>query len=626
MATMASVLVVGSDPERREHVAMSLEGLHLDVRVVELELLHEHRRQVESAVVVLDVERAGLAEWRSSFEQLKDHAGTSIVIVIDAVDTDILELQLQAPSVFLVLRDTLETHLEVAVRVAVERSDRERAAAHRESWYATTLRSIADAVITADHGPLITYMNTAAENLTGWTAGEGVGRALEDVFAVDQTRGGADVVLRRMDGSTIEIEHNAAPLFDENGELQGVVVVFHDITEKRRVQQQLAQSDRLASIGTLAAGIAHELNNPLAFVTSNIDYSINELELMRKRLPEGSLDADARDSVASTIDALRDAIDGAQRAASIVRDMKTFARHDSPFATSRLDINTPLATALRLTMNEMRHRAEIITALAKVPPVNAEDGRLVQVFVNILTNAIQALDDKPNHKIEVTTQVDGGNVVVRVKDSGRGIPREQLGRVFEPFFTTKGVGQGLGLGLSISHALITAFGGVISIESTVGVGTSVSVALPIAEGSVEMEKAVERGGLVGQSRVLVIDDEELIGTAIRRILTREGAEVVVESSGVSAVARLAAGESFDAILCDLMMPEFSGVEVYEQIEQKRPELKTRVIFMTGNAFTQRASTLFDVTTNVRLNKPFVPADLTRAVAEVLRRHGQAEPI
>jgi CheY-like chemotaxis protein len=188
------------------------------------------------------------------------------------------------------------------------------------------------------------------------------------------------------------------------------------------------------------------------------------------------------------------------------------------------------------------------------------------------------------------------------------------------------VGQGLGLGLSISHALITAFGGVISIESTVGVGTSVSVALPIAEGSVEMEKAVERGGLVGQSRVLVIDDEELIGTAIRRILTREGAEVVVESSGVSAVARLAAGESFDAILCDLMMPEFSGVEVYEQIEQKRPELKTRVIFMTGNAFTQRASTLFDVTTNVRLNKPFVPADLTRAVAEVLRRHGQAEPI
>jgi CheY-like chemotaxis protein/anti-sigma regulatory factor (Ser/Thr protein kinase) len=302
--------------------------------------------------------------------------------------------------------------------------------------------------------------------------------------------------------------------------------------------------------------------------------------------------------------------------------MKVFTRTEDDPAL-RVDPNRAVSLAVRLMSNEIRNRAELFTRLGDVQPVLADEGKLVQVLVNVLTNALQALDGSSRRSIDIVTDgVERDSVRITITDTGRGIAPEHVVRVFEPFFTTKPVGEGLGLGLSIAHTVITGFGGTISVSSELSVGTTVVITLPTAIGNRDaQEKQVSAAVSVQRARVLVVDDETMIGTAIRRILVKQGLEVTVEDGGRAAFDRLAAGERFDVVLCDLMMPGFSGADFYDGLDAVAPEMKSRVVFMTGNAFTPRASELFEKTTNVRLDKPFVPADLTRVVGEVLRRHG-----
>jgi CheY-like chemotaxis protein len=277
--------------------------------------------------------------------------------------------------------------------------------------------------------------------------------------------------------------------------------------------------------------------------------------------------------------------------------------------------------------NELRHRARLVKKLDEVPPVFANEARLSQVLLNLLLNAVQAIPDGEswNHEIHLTTRLDGaaGRVVVEVRDSGCGMPRAVLRRLFTPFFTTKPVGVGTGLGLSICHRIVTAMGGAIEVESEVGKGSCFRVLLPPVSAEmlhVPLAPLAPATPLheTARARVLVIDDEPLIATVVKRTLVDEH-DVVTCPSAEAALDLLGAGEAFDLVLCDLMMPRMTGMDLHAEIVRRWPAYEARLVFLTGGAFTPRAREFLERTSCAHLEKPFDAQTLRQLVATKL--HG-----
>jgi signal transduction histidine kinase/DNA-binding response OmpR family regulator len=408
---------------------------------------------------------------------------------------------------------------------------------------------------------------------------------------------------------------HAEPLMINGG--QGAVLALHDISavkralqDSERLQVSLAQSDRLASLGALAAGVAHEINNPLAYVLSNITYATDELRTGGAHLDRARLD--------ETIAALGEAFDGAQRVRRIVRDLKMFSRPENE-GVAKVNVEQVLESTINMANNEIRHRAQLVREFAGVPPIDANDSRLGQVFLNLLVNAAQAIPEghASQNEIRVTTRLDPrGRVRVDVKDSGSGIPAEILGRIFDPFFTTKPVGVGTGLGLAICHGLITGLGGEISVESTVGRGTTFSVYLPVAKAKVDEAPAAKPVVVLRRGRVLVVDDEPMVGKALVRMLGAQH-QLTVATRAREVLEQLTRGERFDVIVCDLMMPDISGMELHAEVLRLDAEQARRMVFATGGAFSLEAREFLEKVPNLRLDKPFDLGDLQRALLEHL---------
>jgi PAS domain S-box-containing protein len=382
----------------------------------------------------------------------------------------------------------------------------------------------------------------------------------------------------------------------QDGKAIGAVVVARDVTDKKQTEMQLMLADRMATVGTLAAGVAHEINNPLASVIANLDMAVQDVTDLgtRTTLPN------------DLAEELNDARSSADRVRQIVRDLKIFSRSHED-RRGAVDIEQVLDSTVRMAWNEMRHRAKLVKKFAGVPRVDANDSRLGQVFLNLLINAIQAIPEGnyEGNKIRVETAVVGDRVQVTIADTGAGIPRDVQRRLFTPFFTTKPVGVGTGLGLAISHRIITSLGGDITFESEPGKGTEFRVTLRIAGKDVQSlsqpipvpTKAKRR------ARVLVVDDEDVLAQAIRRYLSLDH-EVTAVNSARLALDALTAGERYDVILCDLMMPQITGMELHAAVLRIDPEQARKIIFMTGGAFTTAAREFLDASSNPRLEKPF----------------------
>ena len=402
---------------------------------------------------------------------------------------------------------------------------------------------------------------------------------------------------------------------DGAGRALRVTGVLSDHTEHRRLQAQVERSERLAGLGTLAAGVAHEINNPLAYVVGNLDYLVRELK---------AGEATAADLTEAAVQAR----EGAARVRDVVRGLQVFSRPGSR-QRKPTSVGDELAAALRLADHEIRHRARLETRIESVPAVAATDHELCQVFLNVLLNAAQAMPEgrAAENRIAVSAGADAsGWARVEVRDTGSGIPPHVLPRIFEPFFTTKAPGSGTGLGLAIAHGIVTGAGGRIEVESKVGEGTLVRVWLPPARedsassGACATEAPAARPG----ARVLVVDDDPMVARSIARAL-RPANEVVAVRSGADALARLERDGRFDVLLCDLMMPQMTGMELHERVAGVDPPLATRFVFMTGGAFTDRARDFLARTPNPCVEKPFDPGQLRDVVARIAARAGERRP-
>jgi CheY-like chemotaxis protein len=370
-------------------------------------------------------------------------------------------------------------------------------------------------------------------------------------------------------------------------------VVARDVAERKALEVRLAQADRMASVGVLAAGVAHEINNPLVYILNNVSYVLNEMPQQHVELRE----------------ALREARGGAERVRDIVKDLKTFARTDERMGP--VDVRQVLESSIRVAENEIRFRAQIVRRYEDIPQVEA-NARLGQVFLNLLLNAAHSIreGDPLNNRITVSTFTAGGRVAICVEDSGAGIPRDKIEKIFDPFFTTKPIGMGTGLGLSICRNIATALGGEIQVVSEVGIGSSFTVWLPALAQRVEpvhMPSSIPPPQTVRPLRILVVDDDVFVARATRRLL-RANHQITLASGGREAL-NLISQNDYDIVLCDVMMPEMTGMELHLAVKHLWPQVAERFVFITGGPFTPEAKEMFDGVSNPFVQKPFTPADL-----------------
>ena len=490
-----------------------------------------------------------------------------------------------------------------------------------ETRFRTLVQSAPDAMAIVKDGRFV-FLNPRAVGLLGRErAEEVIGAPLAEMLSPEDgpraatrmmeviDRGApleqpAEYRVRWPDGSEHLVEIASIPIEYDDG--PAVLAVGRDVTARKALEAQLIQADRLAAAGRLAAGVAHEINNPLT-------YALLQVESMLRELPGAGQDPDRTPTL---VERLRDVDHGIRRVATIVRDLRSFAQPDAG-ERGAVDLRAVLRRSIQVAGTEFRHRATLIEDYADVSAVDGNAARLEQVFVNLLTNAAQALTRSPVREIRVRTWEENDLVMAAVTDTGAGMDQAVLGRIFDPFFTTKSPAQGTGLGLSITRSIVQGLGGEIHISSHPGQGTTCKVCLqrhagpdrPVSPAPAEPAMAPE-----GARRVLVVDDEELVARPLRTFLERRGFVPTVVGGGRDALHRLDRGECFDVVLCDLIMPEMTGSELYRALLERHPRHAERVVFMTGGAASPDVAAFLENTDRPVLEKPF---DLGR-LAEVLR--------
>jgi PAS domain S-box-containing protein len=466
-------------------------------------------------------------------------------------------------------------------------------------------------------------VNRAFEEITGYRPDEVIGRTLLEMAiwyeAEEATRAIQDIAStgghRNLEARfrTKTGESRVALLSTGVVELDGeacVLTTGEDITERkeaetrrRKALEEIALAGRLASVGRLASGIAHEINNPLSAV---IGYA--QL-LMEKDVPK---------DIKEDLEAIDD---NAQRVAKIVKGLLTFARGSKP-GRDYVDMNTLVSKTLGLRAHEMSiHNIEVITRLAPyLPQILADQSQMQQVFLNIILNAEQSMTKAHNGgHLEVRTTRVGDHIRVAFKDDGLGIAKENMSKLFEPFFTTKEVGEGTGLGLSISYGIVQQHGGRIYARGRSGPGAIFVVELPIVakpdqpESSEEEAREPERKV---NGKVLVVDDEPAICQLLAGVLTREGHSVDTVGDAEAALEKMQR-ERFSVVLLDIRMKGMDGFRLYEEMGKIAQSLQKRVIFITGDTLAPDTREFLAKTESPYLGKPFDLRQLRKMVNETL---------
>ena len=445
------------------------------------------------------------------------------------------------------------------------------------------------------------------------------GQALEaerGLSAIAASSEPATPVELRFKGENGERAGEVAGLMLELDDGPRTLITIRDVTERKRLMAKLQTADRLASVGTLAAGVAHEINNPLTFIVGNLDLMKRAVRIT----PELAAATVGPDGFTQLVD---ECLTGSERIVRIVRDLRLFARADDESAV--LEVPAILDQALKMAMVTIRHRAEVTTDYSPVPSVKAAAGQLAQVFLNLLINASQAIpDDGTEHSIRVSTSTsEDGRAVIEIADTGAGIDPAVAMTIFDPFVTTKPAGTGMGLGLFICRGIVTALGGDIRLLPREPRGTIAQVTLPAAEAAAaKPPSVVQRSDRTeqfqrGRIRVLIADDEEIALRVLRRQLHEY--LVTTVASGSAAIERLEA-EAYDVVLCDLSMPGCNGMEVWKRA--KELGYQGRFVLMTGGAATEALQDLVDRAHVPRLMKPVPLADLEAAIHAAVARGRQ----
>ncbi len=376
-----------------------------------------------------------------------------------------------------------------------------------------------------------------------------------------------------------------------DGKLRRTVHSIQDVTAERRARKLLEQTERLVTIGQMAAGVAHEINNPLNAIVGMAELLCEDLEDEgAKRMAEHICEQ-------------------ALRIGRITKNLLTFAR-PRPQEFAPVDINEVVREVVEMKSYQLRSNniAVVLNLTEPLPKVLGDKTQLQQVLLNLINNAEDAMSEQGGGTLSITTERGEGLVRLIVEDTGKGIPPELLPHIFDPFFTTKPVGKGTGLGLTIVYGIVTGHGGRIWAENRPEGGARFVVELPVAlqveiQNQTSVKEREEQSEPVSKRRILVIDDEPSIAAVLKAMLSRDGHKVETVSDGAEA-RRLLQERDYDVVLCDLKMPKVDGAQLFRWLKETKPSLASRFIVMTGdflNTTTQKALQEWGVPV---LHKPF----------------------
>jgi PAS domain S-box-containing protein len=514
------------------------------------------------------------------------------------------------------LANVVVAFIDITQEVAAEEERR-----RTESRLALAVNHAPIAVWATDAAGIVTVSEGAGLKSLGVKSGDLVGKNIFDLYREHSTI--SDYVRRGLGGDsfsyTVEVGEAVydtwlTPVRDDRGGIVGVAGLSHDVSEIRKLQAAAIQNDRVIALGTLAASVAHEVNNPLT-------YMLGHLELIGEALDRLERDVEGppgprRALVEQLRRSLEPVVQGTRRIAGITRELRTFSR---PAGEERanVDVRAVVGSVLKLVGKELEARARLHVDLRETAPVRGNETRLVQAVLNLVVNALQALPEGrlDGNEIWVATGEEAGRVVVEVADNGPGVPPADRERIFEPFVTTKEVGKGSGLGLFVSRNIVRGLSGEVEVADRPGGGARFRVVLPVStEPGVPEPPAPLPASASG--RILVVDDEAPVREALRERLVAAGYRAETLADGASALDRLlAGGAEYDLVYCDLMMTGTSGMDLAEALETRAPTLLARFVYMSGGAFTPRARSFRERHAERCVDKPFdVVAETARRLA------------
>jgi len=500
-------------------------------------------------------------------------------------------------------------------------------------------RASAQVSFAVDHSPIVIWATDLSGRITlsqgagleslGVRSGELIGQSVFDLYRGHPTISG--YLRRALAGESLQyvVEVGDAafdtwltPLRDPAGRIVGVTGLSHDIRELRRLQALSAQTDRTAALGTLAASVAHEINNPLTYILSYADQMDGALEELDRlcAVPSAENAAHMRIVLATLREDFQTLQLGTERIAAITRELRSF-NHPDDRVIVPTDARAAVRSVLQLVRKELEGRARLSLDLGETTPIAAHPSRLVQVVLNLVMNAMQSLPPAPahQHEIGITTGTREGCVVIEVSDTGPGVPEGQRERIFEPFFTTKPIGEGTGLGLFVCRNIVRAYAGEVSVENRPGGGALFRVELPIPQNALPPSPGLAPNAPAPavSAHVLIIDDDPQITSALCGQLKRAGYRASACSTGAAGLRRILTGTDIDLVFCDLMMKGMSGMELHAQLLEQDPALLHKIVFMTGGACSPSARQFVLDHPAVVVEKPFdLIAETDRRLAPV----------
>jgi two-component system, NtrC family, sensor kinase len=556
------------------------------------------------------------------FERVKDTVSSLAIVPISRRGDRIgaVTVASRAPSEFTAADLERIEAMGDLVSVALENAELVETLRQAEWRFRTLFRAAPDAVLTVLQSGQIREANDAVGDITGVDPLDVVGRLVTDFVvdadrqrlrsALEATLAGAATRLEvafeaESRGSAARRLVALAMTRLPEADPPSVLVVGRDITSDREMRLRLMESDRLAAVGELVAGVAHEVNNPLSSISA----------FAQLLLRDGGLTPTQRESV----DVIRSET---QRASQVVKDLLAFARRGDA-SQEPLDLNNLLSRTLRLRGYQLTsNKIELETDLAsELPAVMGDARQLQQVFLNLITNAIQAMAPRGGGTLFVSTRDDQSRVILEMRDTGPGIPEPVRAHIFEPFFTTKGEGEGTGLGLSVSYGIVTAHGGTIEVANSSPAGTTFQMSLPaVAEQPADQPAAepstIPRRSLLAGLRVLFIDDEPTVRAGIRSFGQLRGFTVVTAENGLEGLKQLRSSGQVDAVVCDLRMPGMDGPAFYDHLRRDRPGLAARTVFITGDVVASGGRA--PAHRQPVLSKPFTFEKLEETLVALLR--------
>ena len=610
-------------------------GYHVPVTVGTGELAIQTALANRPDLILMDIQLRGKVDGVEATAAIKAQQDIPVVYLTANSDEATLQRAKVTDPFGFLIKPFEERSIQAGIEMALYKHKSERRTREREQWLSTTLRSIADAVITTDAAGLVTFLNVVAETLSGWTHQQSCGRHFSEVFSIidEGTRqpppeavGSAlaqgltqshlnHTLLRARDGVERHIEYSVAPIRQDNQQVTGCVIVFSDVSERRQLEAELRQSQKMEAIGKLAGSIAHDFNNA---ITAVMGYS----SLILSRIPAGSsLHNDAGQILRA-----------AEHSARLTRQLLAFSRKQVLHPVW-LDLGVAVRDMQGLLRRLIHENIELtITSAESLWAIKADPGHIEQLVLNMAVNARDAMPEGGRLYVEVTNAAlsaeaaglmpgasAGEFVCLRMADTGVGMSPELIQRIFEPFFTTKGTDKGTGLGLSTCEGIVRQAGGFISVVSELGGGTTFAIYFPrTAESAavVPADAAETAGSQRGSGTILLVEDEEAVRMLAARVLEELGYDVIEAGNGFEALKQLAArGTGVDLIITDLVMPEMSGRELIERV--RATSGPPRVLYMSGYTDDDLIKDAVFEAEIAFLQKPFTPDILARKVHATL---------